>query len=79
MSMEMTWLEFQLSTDNQKGLFSYETENETTAAILVLSILINRSYFQVNALKPGIYRLLGVCESIGIVRWNHVRSNGITW
>ena len=25
-----------------------------TAAILILSILINRSYFQVNALRPGI-------------------------
>ena len=36
----------------------YETENETTAAILVLSILLNRSYFQLNASRPGIYRFL---------------------
>ena len=34
-----------------------ETENEAAAAILVLSILINRSYFQLIALKPGIYRV----------------------
>ena len=31
--------------------FSCETENEAAAAILVLSILINRSYFQLIALK----------------------------
>ena len=37
--------------------FSCETENEAAAAILVLSILINRSYFQLIALKPGIYRV----------------------
>ena len=82
MSMEMTWLDFQLSTDNQNGRhlatfffripskhgiglrglrvyqycpFSCETENEAVAAILFLSILMNRSHFQINALKPGIY------------------------
>ena len=37
--------------------FSCETENEAAAAILVLSILINRFYFQLFALKPGIYRV----------------------
>ena len=87
MSMEMTWLQFQLSSDNQNGRhliffqlffknsletwyihigfwglrvyylcpFSCETENEAAAAILVLSILINRSYFQLIALKACIY------------------------
>ena len=51
--------------------FSYETENEATAAILVYQIiLLNRSYFQLNALKPGIYSF---SRSIGIVRF-HVRS-----
>ena len=85
MCMEMTWLQFQLSTDNQNGcqvanffqlffqnsietwyiyrflgsasllvLFSCETENEAAADILVLSLLINLSYFQLIALKPGI-------------------------
>ena len=39
--------------------FSRETENETKAGILVLSILINRSYFQWNALNPGIYSFSG--------------------
>ena len=34
--------------------FSYKTENEAAAAILVLSILINRSDFQLITLKPGI-------------------------
>ena len=33
------------------------TENEAATAILVLSILINRSYFQLISLKPGIYRV----------------------
>ena len=83
MSMEMTWLEFQLSIDNQNGRylatnfflqnsletwyiwvfgvcgaisntrypFLCEIENEAAAAILVLLILINRFYFQLNALK----------------------------
>ena len=37
--------------------FSCESENEAVAAILVLSILINRSYFQLIALKPRIYRV----------------------
>ena len=37
--------------------FSCETENEAATAILVLFILINRSYFQLIALKPGIYRV----------------------
>ena len=32
------------------------------AAILVLSILINRSYFQLIALKPGIYRVTASAE-----------------
>ena len=50
--------------------FSCEVESEAMAAILVLSILINRSYFQINALKPGIYT---IGESIGIVHF-HVRS-----
>ena len=68
MSMEITRLEFQLSTDNQNGshlatnYFSTfffrispkpaiyiglrgETEKEAGVAILVLSILIDRSYF----------------------------------
>ena len=29
-------------------------ENEATAAVLILSILINQSYFKLNVLKPGI-------------------------
>ena len=82
MSMEMTWLEFQLSTDNQNGRhlttnffstffsefprnlasFSCETKNEAAAAIFVLSILINRSYFQLTAFKPGIYRVTASAE-----------------
>ena len=37
--------------------FSCATENEAAAAILVLSILINRFHFQLIALKPGIYRV----------------------
>ena len=41
--------------------FSCETENEApAAAILVFPILIPRSYFQLNALKPGLYRFSGV-------------------
>ena len=32
------------------------------AAILVLSILINHSYFQLIALKPGIYRVTALAE-----------------
>ena len=31
-------------------------------AILVLSILINRSYFQLIAFKPGIYRVTASAE-----------------
>ena len=42
--------------------FSCETENEAAAAILVLSILINRSYLQLIALKPGIYRVTASAE-----------------
>ena len=42
--------------------FSCETENEAAATILVLSILINRSYFQLIALKPGIYRVTAWAE-----------------
>ena len=54
--------------------FSCEIENEAMAAILVLSILINPSYFQLNAFQPAIYRFLGsASKSIGIVRF-HVRS-----
>ena len=91
-SMEMTWLDLQLSTDKQNGRhlatnffstyffifseflwnlvcrpivfrglrvywhcpFSCETENEAASAILLLSILIKRFYFQLNALKPDI-------------------------
>ena len=41
---------------------SCETENEAAAAILVLSILINSSYFQLIALKPGIYRVTASAE-----------------
>ena len=37
--------------------FSCDTENEAADAILVLSILINRSYFQLIAWKSGIYRV----------------------
>ena len=93
MSMEMTWLQFQLSTNNQNGrhletnflknvfknsletwyiykVFGVwesitivrETENEAASFILVLSILINRSYFQLFALKPGIYRVTASAE-----------------
>ena len=40
-------------------LFSCETEIEATAIISVLSILINCSYFQLNALKPDIHRFSG--------------------
>ena len=36
--------------------FSCETETEAAEAILVLSILINRSYFQLIAFKSGVYR-----------------------
>ena len=43
----------------QHSPFSCETENQATAAILVLSILINHSYFQSNALEPGTYRFSG--------------------
>ena len=58
---------FTHKTDNAK----FTTEKEAMAAILILSILINRSYFQINALKPGIHRFsVGVCESIGIVRFH---------
>ena len=32
------------------------------AAILVLLLLINRSYFQLIALKPGIYRVTASAE-----------------
>ena len=39
--------------------FSCEIENKATAAILILSILINRSYFQLIALKPGIIGFRG--------------------
>ena len=48
---------------------SCETENVATAAISVSAILINRSYFQLNTLKPdiGLYRFSG---SIGIVRFH---------
>ena len=42
--------------------FSCETENEAVVAILVLSILINRSYFQLIALKPGIYIVTASAE-----------------
>ena len=35
--------------------FSCLTENEAMTTILILSILINHSYFQLNELKPGIY------------------------
>ena len=42
--------------------FSCETENEAAAAILVLLILINRSYLQLIALKPGIYRVTASAE-----------------
>ena len=41
--------------------FLCETENEA-AAILILEILINRSYFQLIALKPGIYRVTASAE-----------------
>ena len=54
-------------------LFSCETASEATAAILVLLILINHSYFQLNALNIEDIEVFGVCESIGIVRF-HVRS-----
>ena len=56
--------------------FSCETENEATAAILILSILINRSYLHLNALKLAIYTVglvFRVCKSIGIKRF-HARS-----
>ena len=42
--------------------FSCETENEAAAAILALSILINRFYFQLIDLKPGIYKVTALAE-----------------
>ena len=42
--------------------FSRGTEKEAAAAILVFSILKNRSYFQLIALKPGIYRATARAE-----------------
>ena len=35
-------------------------------AILVLSILINRSYFQLNALKPGINKFSGSASLLAL-------------
>ena len=35
---------------SKPGIYTCETENEAAAAILVLSIHINRSYFQLIAL-----------------------------
>ena len=59
--------------------FSCETENEAAAAILVLSILINRSYFQLIALKLGIYSHCisrGVCECLhGIFQFEFPINN----
>ena len=65
MSMKMTWFDIFFSSKHGIGFrslevyqycpFSCVTENKALAAILVLSILMNRSYFQINALKPGIY------------------------
>ena len=48
--------------------FSCETKNEATAAILVLSILINRYYFQLNTLKTGIlvYSFLGSARLLAV-------------
>ena len=47
-------------------------------AILVLYILINRSYFQLIALKPGIYRVtasaegyLSACTAFFSLQWLH--------
>ena len=57
-------------------IFLGDAENEAKAAILVLSILINRSYFLLNALKSGIYRFSASASLIGIVYW-HVRSKPI--
>ena len=37
-------------------------QNSLEKAILVLLVLINRSYFQLNALKPGIYRITASVE-----------------
>ena len=47
---------------------SCETENEAASAILILSILINRSFFQLIALKPGIY---SHCISPGVFECLH--------
>ena len=46
--------------------FSCETKNKATEAILVLSILINRSYFQLNALELGIYGFLGSASLLAL-------------
>ena len=45
------------------------------SAILILSILINNSNFQLNALKPCrlMYRFFGVCESIVMYFSVHMR------
>ena len=97
MSMEMTWLEFQLSTDNQNGrhlatnfvsnfffripskpgIYIYRFSGSVSLLVLSVfmwdwkqgcdghfdwSILINRTYFQLIALKPGIYRVTASAE-----------------
>ena len=46
--------EFQVVRTYWHCPLSCGAENEAMTAILVLSILINRSYFLLNALKPGI-------------------------
>ena len=46
--------------------FSCATENEAIEFILILSILINNSYFQLNALKPGIYRFSGSASLLAL-------------
>ena len=88
MSMEITWLDFQLSTDNQNGrhlatnffLFFFRIPSKPgslyiyrfsgSASLIVLSvfmwdlkqILINHFYFQLIALKPGIYEVTASAE-----------------
>ena len=46
------------------------------AAILVLLILMNPSYFQLNALKPGIYRFSGSANllALSVFLCDHVFS-----
>ena len=47
MSMEITWLDFQLSTDNQNGRH------------LATTFFFSTYFFFIISLKPGIYRFSG--------------------